>query len=360
MSNEVVISLDEDFHLDKRDDCLMFDGVDDRAYTPNNPTSLSKIRVEFYNKTVESLSNKYLIDTSNGTRGFLIRRFGTGIVVFIYDDRALGLQTANSNVIAGLNTLEILVSGSSYTVNLNGVIATQNNYNGNFVSGTAGLAIGDAIDSTPSPHYEGQICCVEIEGFGTYIQNGDFGDATLIDHSGNGNDCIIVGPQWWKLKVDQHFQTAQLFKSQLPLVPVEFQNVVDIKVGIPPTGDAFWEAYTKYWLRVSYWWFFSTAQFLLLLNKSGGRMPVIDRTTGTEILAIQTDGLFEFNPVPIQISASTEVTFDVVLVENLPTGKLTPLKTVALETFYEYGKIGAIDLGSVVGDLNTVIFGITT
>ncbi len=85
-----------------------------------------------------------------------------------------------------------------------------------------------------------------------YIQNGDFGSETLIDHSGNGNDGIINGAQWWKKDVDQAFSDPLTYRSQLPATPVEVQHVTYTD-GVPyyPTGDPFWGLYDENWLTVA-------------------------------------------------------------------------------------------------------------
>jgi len=77
-----------------------------------------------------------------------------------------------------------------------------------------------------------------------YIQNGDFGDATLIDHSGNGNDGTIVGAEWWKEGVDEAFATPQLYKSSFD-VPMEDNQFVTYTDGLPVyfTSNIFWNDY---------------------------------------------------------------------------------------------------------------------
>ena len=263
-------------------------------------------------------------------------------------------------VVSGVNFVSMTYSGNTLTININGNIKT--------VAGRPNAPMAQTMTTIgarnlSTSYLHGVYNEIHVND-SYYIKDGDFGSPTLIDHSGNGNDGTLSSPNmWWKTlangePIDAIYENATVFYATLPATPVDFNKVIDINTDAPPTNDPSWGLYTDQWLVVTVQ--INAANFLLLLKKSGGRMPVIKRTTGTEILAISATGIQELNPVPTQISASTEVSMDVILVQDLKEQKLTPLTTVALNTFYEYGKIGAIDMDSIVGDLNTVIFGITT
>jgi hypothetical protein len=100
----------------------------------------------------------------------------------------------------------------------------------------------------------GEICSVVGVSSGStiynYIQNGDFGDATLIDHSGS-NDGTINGATWWKKYVDQFFDDWVVYNSQLPETPVEFQDVTRVDIYSPYTNDPLWGNYDENWLVVT-------------------------------------------------------------------------------------------------------------
>ncbi len=89
-----------------------------------------------------------------------------------------------------------------------------------------------------------------------YIQNGDYGSTTLIDHSGNDNDGSIIGPTWNKSvngqPVDIVAPDQQTLLAQLPVTPVETWEVIDTTIGstVPPTNDPSWLLYDEDWLTV--------------------------------------------------------------------------------------------------------------
>lgn len=81
---------------------------------------------------------------------------------------------------------------------------------------------------------------------GRYIQNGDFGNTTLIDQSGSGNDGTIIGATWWRQGVDEVYSDPTLYRSTLP-IPLNDDQYVTYTDGTPfyPAGDDFWIPYNS-------------------------------------------------------------------------------------------------------------------
>ena len=73
----------------------------------------------------------------------------------------------------------------------------------------------------------------------------DYGTATLIDHSGNGNDATLVDTQWWKKGVDQHFLTRDAYKSQWPIPMEDDQLVYTDTANYLPASDTYWYPYNQ-------------------------------------------------------------------------------------------------------------------
>ncbi len=145
-----------------------------------------------------------------------------------------------------------VVSGNTITITMNGTIHTTSI--AGFVSfrGSNSLEVG--ADSSLTHRFKGY-----IEDFilyknsdytsmlVSYIQNGDFGSATLIDHSGNGNDGTINGATWGKLvnnKLVEHHATKELYKSAWTIPMAESQNVFFTDpADYVKASDSYWNDY---------------------------------------------------------------------------------------------------------------------
>ncbi len=90
----------------------------------------------------------------------------------------------------------------------------------------------------------GQACNLQTKN-GLYIQNGDFGDTVLVDHSGHGNDGTINGGQWWKQDIDQNFPDQLSYTSTWPIPMEESQFVIASGVDLPVRSDASWDDYNS-------------------------------------------------------------------------------------------------------------------
>jgi len=245
MSYNLVVLTDDLGKLTYANDVLGFDGNSKVTSVPVPVISGNPIRVDFYQKEIVSVSKQYLLDTSNGSVGFLVRRQNLALEVFIYDSTQQIVLTQSSNLVDGWNTVIITepIVGGGYDVDLNGVVVHQPLYNGSFFSGSSNMIVGASVDD--AEEFTGLISRVSIGDEIIYNTNGQFGNASLLDSSGNNNDGTLSDiNMWWKTKfgkpVDQVFANATLYNNQLPVTPVEFQKVIDIG---PPTGDIFYDPY---------------------------------------------------------------------------------------------------------------------
>ncbi len=254
MANEVVIGNLAD---DKRDDCLRFGGSGD--YTVTDAIDMTGAQTITSVFVCDELKTQAVHSKGGGHYRLVI--LGTGKLM-------VNSEVTNATITCGVvNTVSVVFdsNGKGISLTLNGVVewtglASPSQLTTDFyigarnTSGTLGL------------FFSGKIHSVVIQGFASYVQNGDFGSSTLIDHSGNGNDGTIVGAQWWKKDVDQAFADPLTYRSQLPATPVEVQHVTYTDKTQPyyPTGDAFWGLYTPTWLTVA-----SLGGNVYLLRQSG-------------------------------------------------------------------------------------------
>jgi hypothetical protein len=166
-----------------------------------------------------------------------------------------GASTTNFTAVAGVSYkievdynssgegIAIRVNGSAYTITGGTAPVGNSSASSTFYVGTR---------DNLSLILQGVLTGFEITGFGSYIQNGDFGSPTLIDHSGNGNDGTINGAKWWKRNVDEVYSTPDLYLSTLPVTPEEFQYVTYTDAEpYYPTNDPYWGNYNETWLVVS-------------------------------------------------------------------------------------------------------------
>jgi len=186
-----------------------------------------------------------------------------------------------------------------------------------------------------------------------YTMNGQFGNATVLDSSGNGNHGTINSAQWWKTlpngePVDQVFANATIYNDQLPEVPVEFQNVIDINTDAPKTNDAFWGVYTSDWLVVTLQ---MSAILILLLQMEMEKMKIL-RTIQADIIGA---GVATFN----QDITSLMSTGSGIL--SVKIGSDTVFRELTITSdgrFYPVGNIRAIDTDSpTTVDLSLVTLG---
>ncbi len=206
IKNEVVLG---DLALDSRDDCLRFDG----GYTPISIPVVVGDRIKVIVGGAETLSDfQYICDGNIGGRCLIAlhnmawsNSYGT-TADRAYDGDGEYWFTVNTN-----STIQSL--GARYT----------------------------GIDN-----WTGFFCCFELVGKVRYIENGDFGSATLVDHSGNGNTVPIGSATWWKQDVDENYATSQLYKSTLVSPLTEDQNVVYTDATpYYASDDVFWNPYNQ-------------------------------------------------------------------------------------------------------------------
>lgn len=246
MSNKVVLG---DLSLYKGNTSLKFDGVNDRCSFPVLGVG-SDFTVEMDIIPYEVISNGFLFHP-RAERDYYLRVVGGEIRMSSWNGSSNSVTLATGIQVGVKYSIVCTISGTNLSATVNGVSVTGTLPVGNLTSNTNLLGSQDGVLN----NFKGEICCCKITTSTTsvdYIQNGDFGDVTLIDHSGNGNDGTIIGATWWMQDINQQFDDPLTYRSQLPVTPVEVQ-VVTYTDATPyyPTNDPFWGAYDENWLVVS-------------------------------------------------------------------------------------------------------------
>ncbi len=218
MANSVVIG---DLSLAHGDDCLKFSQGYLVIPQENYLTSES---FTFTGMMIDDPSNTYLLDTRDN---------GGNAIVFIN-----GVSNLWQIYNCELYIDSVLVNHDAPVI-----FETLSNFEVVFLSPQIVTKI--LARQGDSSKFTGTVCNLVTKN-GTYIQNGDYGDATLIDHSGNGNDGTINGATWWKKGVDQVFATPDLYKATL-VSPLPEKQVATYTDGTPfySSEDVFWNPYNQ-------------------------------------------------------------------------------------------------------------------
>jgi len=231
------------------DDCLKFDGVNDYV---DIPTDGNVFDVEFsckftpltFNPSYQGVLGKkdkwvcYLV-SSGGIQFFIRRQGGTWFFNTTSNYAVLGEENDLECCIDSSNNLSYVILNGVRTDFVNQIYDTSIFSNFMFLGAT-----NESSGSDPSLPFKGCIRDFKVDG-SEYIQNGDFGSTTLIDHSGNGNDGTINGATWWKQGIDEVFATPALYKSTWGVM-VDDQTVIYTDA-LPyyTTDDVFWNPYNQ-------------------------------------------------------------------------------------------------------------------
>ncbi len=244
-SGFVETSVIGDIALANGDGFVAFDGsgVINTSYSPNIEGKL--VTVDFYEKNIANVPNRYLLDTSNGATGFLLRRYKTAVTLYIYSDTGQQKSITTTDCLDGWNRLTLLLDNNNLTLTLNGS-STTGSLGGSFSVGTLPMVVGGRVDSDQD-RFVGGISQVSIGDELVYNLDTQFGNSTIIDSSGNGNDGTIVGATWWKtvngVPYTGAYLTPTAYRSTL-LRPVE--NNADQRV-IYTDGEPVWERDDPEW-----------------------------------------------------------------------------------------------------------------
>ena len=325
--NNVVIG---DLGKLRGEDCLKFDGVDDYIKIDND-ISLEVgdiVTIELHDYVPSP--NAYLTDYDGlGTRGYL----------FISTTQTVSNFTPTQIISVGDGVYTFVVH-TAVDINTMG----------------ARFSLSEFIKA--------KLRCFKVESSTgvvklLYIQNGDFGSATLVDHSGNGNDGTIVGAQWWKKDVDENFLTKTAYKSSWAIPMEETQKVV---VTTPseyePTESTYWNDY-----NIDPTFDFTVQQqpilsmtYNLLTHFKDGIMKFSRTIKGADL---PSSGVHEFNKLPVAIKSTANGSL-VVRYEDDADGDFTTISVAADGIFYPVGTIGAIDIDASAAsvDLSLVDFGV--
>jgi hypothetical protein len=335
-----------------RDAVLKFDGSTKVTSVPVPVISGNPIRVDFYEKEITSTPRRYILDTSEGSVGFLIRREGTSLRVYIYDSTLQVVETENANLLDGWNTVIITepVSGGGYDVDLNGAVVHQSNYDGVFTSGSSNMIIGANVETTEK--FIGQISHVSIGDQVVYNMSGQFGNGSLLDSSGNGYNGVLSNPNmWWWAGLDAHFTDWTVYHATLPVTPSVEQFVTVIDVVCPPDTDVgSWQLYANsVWLRIL---FQKTTDIILWLLSQEGENMTIDKTIrGKDFTAEDLQILENRN---YKVWATTEVTIQVRLSKD---EDYIPIVIVAGTPPLMLGEVHSINSASSDGNMDDLYLG---
>ncbi len=219
MANEVVLG---DLALDSRDDCLKFDGVNDYIAFPSTVVDFVRCKIIAESNIADSM---ILDNRLDGGTAFVV--YNTSGVIYLSN---CAMMINDVNVVNGTTVIP-------YGVELDIKIALSQS------------VINLFTRQSKDRSFKGLVWNLELQGTSdtySYIQSGDFGSSTLIDHSGNGNNGTIHGAQWWKKGVDENYATPQLFKSTLVSPLTEDQNVIYTDATpYYPSDDVFWNPYNQ-------------------------------------------------------------------------------------------------------------------
>jgi len=218
--------------------------------TEDNPTidSNTIFKGRFKNIGADDSVLSYIFDMSPpGDNGFLFRFSGDGshnleFIMWTTEGVRFARNQAVDINIGDVCDYELTLSGGNINIRINGVddLTPFTGIPVKPISTT--MTYGTENDGNgANAHIEIYSC--SVTGSHSYNMNGQFGNTTVLDSSAYGNDGILTDTTWWKADVDQVFANATLFNNQLPITPVEFQKVIDIGTGAPPTGDIFYDPY---------------------------------------------------------------------------------------------------------------------
>jgi len=241
--NDVVIG---DLELYKGSDALKFDGVDDYCDTGILTSSLLDGTHKVTAKYTDDMSTDRSI-FGDDSSGFQLR-FDTGPNIYLFQYRTLAtsyefiLGTAPTG---GYDEFELKVSGSSVELIINSVSqGTINDFDGAYINSTTKIGVAQ------NRYWVGEISqysyTSNVDGLVfSYIQNGDFGSATLIDHSGNGNDGTINGATWNKQGVDSTYPDPATYKASWvsPMEQAQLVRYVDPNTTFYDTNNVYWNDY---------------------------------------------------------------------------------------------------------------------
>jgi len=251
MNNKVVLGDLSKYH---GDDVLKFSGVDTAPVSPIKISSTLDGTHEvycMYDGKVASDGNVVGESIASAIGGFQIR-YDIGNNKWNFQYRIGGttyysLQSTATVTVGQWYKISVNINGTNVSLTIDNVLQDSNsNFDGSGIDVNSFVAIGG---KSQNRYFSGLIrdyayTTNSSQLVMSYIQNGDFGSATLIDHSGNGNNGTINGATWWKEGVDQQFDTPQLYKSQWVIPMEESQNVVYTDA-LPyyATKNAFWNDY---------------------------------------------------------------------------------------------------------------------
>jgi len=243
MANNVVLG---DLGLYRGSDCLKFDGVNDYVKIDNTPI-LTDFNISVECTPLRLTGTQFIWANRNGSDIHLDIRasnFAVGIEssfgaeVFTHPTILQVGSTYNISMTYNSSTLNgvIIVNGVSHIVTSLGAPLTVSN-------GWQNIGALD-FGSSPIDHCNMDIRDISINS-SCYIQNGDFGSATLIDHCGT-NDGTINGAQWWKVGVDEVYATPALYKTALvsPLTEDQYVTYTDASPYYN-SDNVFWNPYNQ-------------------------------------------------------------------------------------------------------------------
>ncbi len=203
MSNVVINDLSK---LTDRDDCIRF--VDKKVSISIPVETGDRIKVKLQNVELAPATFGYIFDGNVDGRG------------------------------------RVAINGDSGAWLLSGMSADEPSFTGDgeyWFTASSSFTI-ETIGSryTIASFLIGDMCTFEVQNKHLYIQNGDFGNLTLVDHIGSADGTLDNLEMWWKEGIDEVFPDQNVYKATWipPLAP---QTVYDTVGNLPPTGDASWD-----------------------------------------------------------------------------------------------------------------------
>ncbi|MHA1169010.1 MAG: hypothetical protein ACTSRU_14370 [Candidatus Hodarchaeales archaeon] len=239
---------------------LAFDGVSRVSFT--RVVFLTGFCLRIKNIWLDGVTSQVITGVDGQTPNFVWINLTAGQMRIRFDDGD------NANIphlitSAGYYDIEILYDYTDVFLSVNGVLVGSENLP------SKRMEFDSIGKGYTSGGYTGEIgnyslCDENNVDVVVYDLASQFGNASVLDSSVNGNNGGINGATWNKVVNGQPVsivapdQTALL--AQLPVTPVETWEVIDTTVGstVPPTNDASWLLYDDQYLTVTV----QTDQFL--------------------------------------------------------------------------------------------------
>ncbi len=241
MADKIVIG---DLGEYRGDDCLTF-ASGASVVTPSNGTIIDKlITADILYKS--GLGNRYIADFSPaGEGGWIFRVEDNRLRFTVFQSDGQVLNVYYNPLVDGTTYCIEAIALSSGTLNLtvNGSMSQAAFDGTNKIPTTGTVVVGNAVEGL-TENLDSQLLGIRIDGEFNYNLNGQFGNVSVLDSSGNGNDGTINGATWWKKEIAENYLTTTAYLNARPAVQEVAQEIIVVDPSqYYPTDDVIWAPY---------------------------------------------------------------------------------------------------------------------